>query len=408
MIKFIFKPFIFIIKLINYITVNLVKFTNLITSFVLILTMIFVGVLYYVDKTFTGGYYASYLVQFIFTGSVDWFFRLSNLVENNTYVAFAAFIGSLLILFILKRGFKKALTTNKKRNNSFTNIMFLIINIFLNLVALIIICIFVLNLMVTRYVNFTTGKNLDLDSTGFLVKVDYLKEQIESDRQMSYIALNKIIFDINNDPYYFANMTMDNHIKICEEINHLIDIQGGPLTSDEHYLRNKLNYAPKSLDSMLLEIKNGNSLNWQLMPPKDSALHMFGNDGEYNIKFVSGNGNFEAVYDIYGELLDENNNPANMGTYNYADPTKEVKKHSVYDVAPYYIWGNTENSRPALKPDALRNLEKFYKNHDAEYRYEDIKAKCANPSLISSSNEKSRLMVPALFYKIISCDYFKI
>jgi hypothetical protein len=57
--------------------------------------------------------------------------------------------------------------------------------------------------------------------------------------------------------------------------------------------------------------------------------------GEYNLKFVSKNGRkYEAVYNYAGELLDENNDPVNMGTYNYADPSNKLK-HGRYDVCPY-------------------------------------------------------------------------
>lgn len=375
MLKVIFKPFILLAKLINYITVNIVKFTNLITSFILILIMILIGALYYADSRFTDGYYSYYLVQFIFIGDRDfnWFFQFSDLIENNMNLAIMIFIALLLILFVIRHIFKNVLTKDRKKNNAFTNILFLVINIILSFTALTLIYIFVLNLMITRYVNFTTGKNVDIESTGFLMKVDYLRKNIESDKQISSIALNKITYDINNKPNYFYNITIEERIKICEQVNHLIDIQGGPKTSDEHYLRNKLNYAPENFDAMLLEIKNGNDLGWQIMTPGNSAFHMFGENGEYNIKLVSGNGFFEAVYNKNGELIDENNDPANMGTYNYADPNKEANKHSIYDVATYYIWGNTKNSKHSLKPDSLNNLEKFYKNKDAVDRYDKIK-----------------------------------
>ncbi len=373
MIKIVLRPFIFIIKSINYITVHLVKFTNLLASLIFIFIMLFLGLLYYIDKVFTGGYYASYFVQFIFTGDIDWFFRFSNMTEKNTKLSLGIFIASLLILFLLKLKFRKKLTMDKRRLNSFTNIIYLITNIFINLVALSIVSVFVLNLIVTRYVNTATGRESDIISIGFLDKIDYLREQIESDRQISSIALNKIIFDINNDYEYIADLTMDEHLKLCREVNLLIDLQNGPLAADEHYLRNKLNYAPKNLDFMLSEIANGNTLGWDIMPPDESALHMYGPDGEYNIKFVSKEGFFEAVYNKNGELLSEDNDPANMGTYNYANPLTESKKHSTYDVAPYYIWGNTPTSKPLINTHAIKNLEKFYENKDAMNRYEEIK-----------------------------------
>lgn len=63
---------------------------------------------------------------------------------------------------------------------------------------------------------------------------------------------------------------------------------------------------------------------------------MHGNNGEYNLKFVSSDGIFEAVYNKDGKLLNRNTDPINMGTYNYASPNEQLGiYHVIYDVIPY-------------------------------------------------------------------------
>ncbi|WP_250277179.1 hypothetical protein [[Clostridium] colinum] len=54
------------------------------------------------------------------------------------------------------------------------------------------------------------------------------------------------------------------------------------------------------------------------------------------MKFVSSDGIFEAVYDNEGRLLNRNNDPINMRTYNYAFPNEQLGiYHVIYDVIPY-------------------------------------------------------------------------
>ena len=76
----------------------------------------------------------------------------------------------------------------------------------------------------------------------------------------------------------------------------------------------------------------------------DTRYHMFGTDGEYNLKFVSSDnsGNmYEAVYNKNGILLTEENDPENMGTYNYCSDEINNDLHQKLDVDTYKKWGNT-------------------------------------------------------------------
>ena len=69
---------------------------------------------------------------------------------------------------------------------------------------------------------------------------------------------------------------------------------------------------------------------------------MQGVDGEYNLKFESYDYYDEAVYNKKGILLTENNDPINMGSYNYGDIYRN--DHIRFDQYPYLLWGNAANS----------------------------------------------------------------
>lgn len=115
---------------------------------------------------------------------------------------------------------------------------------------------------------------------------------------------------------------------------------GKNITEEIHFFRNKLNRAPKTLDELINE-----SEKWDLLGLEASQYHMYDTEacydneegvykGEYNLKFVSKDGKYEAVYNYKKELLTEYNDPVNMGTYNYASPNDPVN-HFMFDVKPY-------------------------------------------------------------------------
>lgn len=64
-------------------------------------------------------------------------------------------------------------------------------------------------------------------------------------------------------------------------------------------------------------------------------LNPFSNFG--NRKFISSNGMREAIYSRDGKLVYHR---TNAGTANYASPTDDPEGHVLYDVIPYFLFGN--------------------------------------------------------------------
>ncbi len=56
-----------------------------------------------------------------------------------------------------------------------------------------------------------------------------------------------------------------------------------------------------------------------------------------NQKYVSPDGKSELIFDSKGNLVSD---CLNMGTYNYASPTKDKFGHFLYDMLPYFLLGN--------------------------------------------------------------------
>jgi len=105
---------------------------------------------------------------------------------------------------------------------------------------------------------------------------------------------------------------------------------------------------------------------WILLDPSSSAYHMSGAGGEYNVKFVSPDGMFEAVYDSRTGRRVES--AKNMGTYNFFGPSNSAS-HYDYDVVPYYEHGNTYMDS-AL---GFAGANKMWASNLAKYEY-DLKA----------------------------------
>lgn len=110
---------------------------------------------------------------------------------------------------------------------------------------------------------------------------------------------------------------------------------------------------------------------WRLLAPNEVIYHMFGVNGEYNLKFVSFDGLFEAVYNKNCILLTSSNDAINMGTYNYADPENSPVQHGLYDVIPYYQLGNVAQV-PKPNTSGYENLDRYEANSDAQNHYNKI------------------------------------
>jgi hypothetical protein len=178
----------------------------------------------------------------------------------------------------------------------------------------------------------------------------------------------------NNDSAFYSKMASvgdDNLNSLILTVNSLIKDYG--MDETVHYFRNVMNAlsdAPKDLDGMIVLAHNGD---WKLAKISDSAYHMQGTYGKYNLKFTSANGFFEAVYSKEGKLLTGSTDPENMGTYNYSPYGDSTADHITYDVDPYYRWGNVGET-PAYIPKSYSNdpeAVRYWKN--AERRIKEGK-----------------------------------
>jgi hypothetical protein len=197
-------------------------------------------------------------------------------------------------------------------------------------------------------------------------------------RSSSTMLLGQIIQEIQNGNINIGGLNDVEYRNLAINICNMFENKGSVDSEDEHYLRNYFSRAPATLSEMVETIQNRKSIfNWKLLTPDQSALHMYGKDGEYNLKFISEDGHFEAVYNKDGILLTEENDPLNMGTFNYADQVYSKEKHTVLDVIPYLQWLNSIvmwSGKNQLNEEYWDGdfLSDFSGNPDAVERYNDI------------------------------------
>ena len=200
--------------------------------------------------------------------------------------------------------------------------------------------------------------------------------QFGKEKAISKAAINIMMEDVNKCEDYLQYISDEDWTKFCLYFNQHVQ-EYGIVDKELHYFRLKLNRAPETLDDMLETLKN-DPTTWTLCTIWQARYHMNGNNGEYNLKFVSSNetGNiYEAVYNYDGLLLTEENDPLNMGTYNYAGTNTNNKKHHDFDVDTYIKWGNAVGY-PYVKGSEKDKFKKYsheLKNSDAKKYYEEKK-----------------------------------
>lgn len=168
--------------------------------------------------------------------------------------------------------------------------------------------------------------------------------RILATRYGSKAALTKIMTDVDKYGSQIDKNKYEDNLRLYKLISFYVH-KVGAIDMETHYFRNKLNRAPQTLKELLLSnTKLPANRRWKLLSPPNSLYHLQGKDGIYNLKFVSGDGFCEAVYNKLGVLLTEKNDPVNMGTFNYSAGIHQVNAHEKYDVSPYLKWGNTLDS----------------------------------------------------------------
>jgi hypothetical protein len=108
-------------------------------------------------------------------------------------------------------------------------------------------------------------------------------------------AFNQIIVDVDKYGSELNDFDSDNVAKFNTLVSSIVK-QVGSVDKVMHFFRNKLNSAPKSLDEMIDFISNNPNKKWTMLDPEKAAYHMNGTNGEFNLKFVSPDGHFEAIY----------------------------------------------------------------------------------------------------------------
>jgi hypothetical protein len=350
--RFINRTGIFVMR-----SVNVVSF--LITAILIIAVL---GA-YFADKYFAKGYYVDYVIQYAMNINFAWVPELA----RYTYlypVESLVIVGSLFIIgFVIKLAARRAFVRKGQRRTFIGSVANVVINVVLNLI-----------LVVTL-----TGVVGTVGLVSHRYSGPEIRDQGTGDYRSASMAINQILIAIEKDPNYVTDLTATEREQLRQQVNHLVDVQLGPKSPWEHYLRNRLNEGPATLDEMMATFTRPQGLQWILLAPSQAAYHMLGPDGEFNLKFVSADGLLEAVYNKAGTLLTEENDPVNMGTYNFADPVTQPNKHSTYDVLPYYQWGNTPGTwsiaNEVMGP--IRAVERYSSNAAAVARYETFRQKIA-------------------------------
>lgn len=201
---------------------------------------------------------------------------------------------------------------------------------------------------VTKY----KGKNESLFlSDEYFYEIDSLFEQIKkengqwdvfnsSKKKAANVVINKMMDDLENNPNALPNHknfkrffeTFDKYIRKLDSIRERM-----------HYFRNTLNSysgSPIKLEEMIDLAARGE---WYLFSAKFHRFYYEDINGALDVKFLSADGRFEAVYNTgTGKIVTD---PANMGTYNYAPGSINPIKffyHDKYDKKPWKKWGNVK------------------------------------------------------------------
>ncbi|QQO08717.1 hypothetical protein [Breznakiella homolactica] len=363
-------------KTLGRILAGAVKFSNII---LFILLFLFAGILVgiiLIDRYVTDSFFTGQIINILIENKLAvWLFSPAQWLIKHSIANMLGFLLICTVLLLLKSFFKRVVY--KKQRGTWRVIIASFANLLVNFAILIILFVVFVNIIVAGYVTNTYDSIVSGDGGKYEYAdmVNQIEMHLNDTKAAASLALGKLMFDVNYSRDIPENLSDDEYRELALELCALIELKGSVDNAEEHYFRNNFSRAPKTLSGMIETITSSedNKFGWKLMPPDQSLLHMYGPDGEYNLKFISSDGYFEAVYNRAGELLTEENDPVNMGTFNYADPVSAPGKHSVYDVLPYFVWNNTEEVL-RMYSDGMGEPQDYYANEDAQERYNRYRA----------------------------------
>ena len=144
---------------------------------------------------------------------------------------------------------------------------------------------------------------------------------------------------------YFDSILCIDEEKFNEYIEFMPNLPeryDGVVLEEEHYFRNDINIEYSWAIMQKLSSTNiPEAIRWYQMAEGDSALHQHHTSGGANTKWASGDGHFEIVYNAEHVVQNAQNNPEDMGTYNFS--TDGGIGHYLADVVPWISYGNTKN-----------------------------------------------------------------
>lgn len=152
-----------------------------------------------------------------------------------------------------------------------------------------------------------------------------------------------------------------------------------------HYLRNQNNTGLPKNDA------EAKKMGWKKLSAKESAMHQFNQaDGVLNSKWISKDGHKEVVFTGKGKNQRITKDPRDIGTYNFYDPTVNPFKHTISDVLPYIVLGNTEDDPTTAVGRVGESIKSFLKKSPEEVSKETkAKGKELTESIIKENSGKT-------------------
>ena len=129
-----------------------------------------------------------------------------------------------------------------------------------------------------------------------------------------------------------ANWVNNNIIQpVASFIEKSIDYPTPP-SKEDHYNRNQNNIQfPEEYDETFFK-------DWD--DSVSANCHQFSAPNRDNVKYVSPDGKYEAIYDVKNKLVTD---PRDVGTYNFISPNENPFGHFIKDVIPWIQHGNSPN-----------------------------------------------------------------